>query len=117
MTDTLFQRGEDIQFFVNPDNIEGFTEETEVKLVLCPEGLDLNKEATKAKIVVIEPVREDGNLVFTATHEQTAAMAVGDYNVELVYTIDSLQSICKSARAFTLEDSATNHVNTTDNED
>lgn len=111
MTDNRFQRGEDIQFFVNPTNIEGYTAQTEVKMVLYPDGIDLNRESSQSKIVVLSPVTDDDNLVFTATHIQTATMAVGDYTVELVYTISGNRSICKSERAFTLEDSATNHLN------
>lgn len=117
MTSNLFQRGEDIQFYVNPDNIDGFTPQTEVKMVLCPEGIDLSKESNAAKIIVLDPVRDEDNLVFTASHETTSTMATGDYNIELVYTIDGQRSICKSERAFTLEDSATNHIDTTDDAD
>lgn len=117
MTCNLFQRSEDIQFYVDPTKIEGFTEQTSVQMVLCPDGLDLNREASASKIVVLDAVRDDGNLVFTASREVTAKMATGDYNIELVYDIDGQRTICKSVRAFTLEDSATNHINTSDNED
>lgn len=117
MTSNLFQRGEDIQFYVDPSKIEGSTPQTTVQMVLCPDGLDLNRDGNLSKIVVLDATRDDGNLVFTASHEVTSAMAVGDYGIELSYTINGNKSICKSVRAFTLEDSATNHINTSDNED
>lgn len=112
MTVNRFQRGEDIKFYVGQDSVEVFVAATEIKVVLYPDGIDLSREANASKIVVLDPMAEDDTIVFTASHETTAAMAAGDYNLELVYTVDGQRSICKQERAFTLEDSATNHIST-----
>ena len=110
MIKNKFQRGEDVVFNVNTTHIEGYTAETEVQLVLYPADLDLSKESSAAKIVVLEPVTDESNLVFTFGHEQTATAPTGEYSLELVYTINNIRSIMKSERCFTLEDSATVHI-------
>ena len=117
MTNNRYQRGEDIQFYLDPSKIEGYTAETDIRIVLCPNNIDLNKESSKDKIVVLTPVSDGENLVFMATHEITSTMAVGDYDLEMVYTIGTHRSICKSYNAFSLEDSASNYINTASDED